>query len=113
MTRSYQTVGPDGVASLTPPISDYVNAYSLAASTAETVTWPSWATHCNIVGVSGVDYYVRTGGTATVPSSDTTDGTASARNVAQRQRGQGEASFSIISASATVVTIEFWGGNYA
>lgn len=109
MTRPYETTGPGGVAALTPPISDYVNAYALAASTAETITWPEGMTHCNIVGVSGVDYYVRTGGTATVPSADTTDGTASARNVAQRRRHENENSFSIISASATVITVEFWG----
>lgn len=109
MTREYLTSGPGGVGAMTPPLSDYVNAYALTASTAETVTWPSWATHCNIVGVSGTDYYVRAGGTATVPSSDTTDGTASARNVAQRSRSENEASFSVISASDTVITVEFWG----
>lgn len=110
MTREYITSFTDGVGNLTPPISDHVNSYSLTADTAETVTWPDGMTHCNIVGVSGVDYYVRTGGTATVPSADTTDGTASARNVAQRKRAESETAFSIISASDTVVTVEFWGG---
>lgn len=111
MTRSYDTTGPGGVGALTPPISDYVNSYALTASTAKTITWPAGMTHCNITGVSGVDYYVRGGGSAaTIPSSDTTDGTASARNVAQRKRSENENTFSIISASATVITVEFWGG---
>lgn len=109
MTRQYKTIGPGGASSFTPPLSDYVNSYALAASTAETITWPEGMTHCNIVGVAGVDYYVRAGGTATVPSADTTDGTASARNVAQRARYESEVSFSIISAYATVITVEFWG----
>lgn len=111
MTRPYNTEGPGGVAALTPPLSDYVNAYSLAAATAETINWPAWATHCNIVGVTGSDYYVRADGSAaTVPSADTTDGTASARNPAQRKRSENENSFSIISSDAQVVTVEFWGG---
>ena len=109
MTRSYDTTGPGGVGALTPPISDYVNAYALAANTAETITWPAGMTHCNIVGEDGTDYFVRAGGTATVPTADTTDGTASARNVAQRQRTENETSFSVISASATILTVEFWG----
>lgn len=104
--RAYNTTGPGGVGTLTPPLSNYVNAYSLAVDTAETITWPNGAQYCNIVG-DGNDYYVRSGGTATVPSADTTDGTASARNPSQRQRGS-EASFSIISSVAQVVTVEFW-----
>lgn len=109
MAREYNTTGPGGASAMTPPVSDYVNAYALSASTAESITWPDWATHCNITGEAGVDYYVRTGGTATVPATDTTDGTASARNVAQRKRAHGEESFSIISGSSTIVTVEFWG----
>ena len=106
--KGYETLGPGNASSFTPPISNYVNSYLLAAATAETVTWPTGATHCNIVGVSGVDYYVSTG-TATVPAADATDGTASARNSAQRQRSEGEDGFSIISAAVTVITVEFWG----
>ena len=41
MTREYLTSGPGGVGAMTPPLSDYVNAYALTTSTAETVTWPS------------------------------------------------------------------------
>lgn len=110
MSRKYTTSAKDGVGNLTPPLSDYVNIYALTADTAETVVWPEGMTHCNIVGVSGTDYYVRAdGNAATVPSTDVTDGTGSARNVAQRSREQDEASFSVISASDTVLTIEFWG----
>lgn len=105
----YNELGPGGTSSLTPYFSSYVNSYSLSANTAKTITWPTGAQFCNIVG-DGHDYFASTSGTATVPVGDVTTGLASARNVAQRQRGT-ESTFSIISATSQVLTIEFWSGN--
>lgn len=105
----YNELGPGGSSSLTPYNSSYVNSYSLSVDTAKTVTWPTGAQFCNIVG-DGNDYFVCTSGTATIPAGDVTTGLASARNVAQRQRGI-ESSFSIISHTAQVITVEFWSGN--
>lgn len=112
--RLYEKPGTDNLKAITPPLSDYVNHYVLAADTAEQVEWPDGAMFCNITGVSGEDYYVRAGGQkATVPSADVTDGTGSAMNPSQRSRAKAdgilEESFWIISASITTVTIEFWG----
>lgn len=104
----YETVGPGGVGTVSPPLSDYVNQYSMDGSAAQTVAWPTGATFCNISAVS--DYWVRSGGTAVVPAAGITNGTGSALNVAQRRRQEGELSFSIITSTAQKITVEFWGG---
>jgi len=109
--RRYVMGERQGNLDMTPPIADYVNAYALLANTAVTVTWPADADKCNIVGDPAVPYYVRVGGTAVVPTTTITDGTASAQNVAQRMRQAGEASFSIVAGDATLVTIEFWSND--
>lgn len=88
-----------------PPMSKYVNSYALAAGVAETVTWPTGYEFCKIQGTD--NYWIRSGGTAAVPTTDVTDGTASAMNASERKR-DGDTSFSIISTNAQVVTIEFW-----
>lgn len=109
MSRQYQTVGPDGAATLSPPHSDYINQYSMNGSAAQTVTWPSWATFCNIAGTA--NYYVGAAGNAAIiPAAGITNGTGSALNVAQRRRSENETSFSIISGTAQYITVEFWGG---
>jgi hypothetical protein len=103
--RAYDTTGPDGKSSLTPPFSDYVYNYSLAANTAESITWPTNANRVNLA--CQAPYWVRVGGTAAVPVADVVDGTGSALNSAQRRRGS-ESSVSIISATAQVCSAEFW-----
>lgn len=88
-----------------PPMSKYVNSYALAANTAETVTWPDGYEFCKIQGTD--NYWVSVGGTAAVPSTDITNGTASAMNVSERRR-DGDTSFSVISTNAQTITVEFW-----
>ncbi len=85
----------------------WVNARSLAANTAETETVPTGA---NMVIFSGnVDYYVNSTTTATVPG-DTTDGTASELNPECYIFSQDDApaTFSIIAASAGIVTASYY-----
>jgi hypothetical protein len=107
MSRAYNTLGPGGASTLTPPMSSYVNSYLLEASAVRDITWPTGMQFCNITG-GGYDYYARAEGEASVPSGDVLDGTASARNPGQRQRGENEQSFSIISETEQVITVEFW-----
>lgn len=106
--RQYETIGPGGVGTFSPPVSDNVNQYSMNGSAAQTVTWPNGATFCNISATA--NYWVRTGGAAVVPAAGIADGTGSALNSSQRKRGDGENSFSIISSTVQYITVEFWGG---
>jgi hypothetical protein len=84
------------------PSADGVNALSLAANVAETVTIPTGA---NIVRIAATaDIYIKAGGTATVPG-DTTDGTASeliktSGGAAEWRHLQGVSSLSVITAAA-------------
>lgn len=105
----YNQIGPGGTPTLTPPFSSYINVYSLIANTARAVTWPAGAQFCNITGDGTANYWTNTT-TAAVGSTSVTDGTGSALNTAQRQKGT-EAAFSIISASGMYVSVEFWAGN--
>lgn len=90
--------------------SDYINARSLAANTAERVTIP---TGYNFVVFSATaNYYVKVGDgtvTATVPG-DTTDGTASELNpLAYLVNQEGtETHISIISPDNCIVTLAFY-----
>lgn len=102
----YSTGGPGGMATLTPPMTKYVNSYALAANTAETITWPAGAQWCNISAAS--PFWVNANTTATIPSTDVTTGLASAYNIGQRAKGP-ESSFSIISATSQQISVEFWG----
>ena len=103
---TYSTNGPGGMATLTPPMSRWVNTYALAANTAESITWPAGALWCNISG--SAPYWTNANTTATIPATDVTTGLASAYNIAQRGKGP-EAAFSIISSSAQQISVEFWG----
>jgi hypothetical protein len=92
--------------------STYVDARSLAASTAKTVTVPTFPLAPGsflvlVFSANCTDYYVRYGGTATVPSGDVTDGTASERNPSAMQLVQGD-SLSIISPTTCIVTISYY-----
>jgi hypothetical protein len=106
--RPYNTGGPDGQASLTPYLSDYVNNYALAAATAETVTWPSGYQWANIACPS--PFFASLSASISVPSADVTDGTGAALQAAQRRRGS-ETAFYLISSIAQVCSVEFWGAN--
>lgn len=103
--NTFYTKGPDNVGTLAPPISDYVNSYALAANTAETITWPTGAVYCNISAQA--PFWINSTTTATIPSTDVTNGSASTLNPAQRKRGS-ESSFSIISSSSQQISVEFW-----
>lgn len=86
------------------PFSDAINALSLAANTAESITIPSGARYVIFSGTA--DFYVKSGGTATVPG-DTTDGSASELNPTMRDL-KDVTTLSVISASACVVTAAFY-----
>lgn len=87
------------------PPSGYVQARSLAASTAETITPPTDARFVLISCTANV-YVAFNSGTATVPS-DTTDGTASELNPTMR-RISSSATISVISPVAAVCTAAFY-----
>lgn len=90
--------------------SDYVNARSLSASTAERVTIP--AGYNFVVFSATANYYVLVGDsnvTAAVPG-DTTDGTASELNPLSylvNQEGT-ETHISVISPDSCVITLAFY-----
>jgi len=90
---------------LSLPLASYVDNLTLAASTAETVTVPAGAQAVNIR--SDVDLWVRTGGTATVPSGDTTDGTGMALNPGFRLVYPTQ-TFSIIAGATCHVSLEWY-----
>ena len=92
------------------PFTDTINALSLGAGVAETMTVPSGA---HFVAMSATaDFYAKwtaagtTATAATVPG-DTTDGTGAALNPTLRRVSPGD-SISVISAVACVVTFEFF-----
>jgi len=87
------------------PFSDSINALALAANTAETLSIPAGARFAVFSGT--VDFYVKTGGTATVPG-DTTDGSAAELNPTMRDI-TGASLISIISAATCIVTVAFYG----
>lgn len=106
---SYDTLGPGSASTLTPPISNYVNVYAMDGSTARTVTWPASGRYCSISAPSGPFWVRADGPAAVIPVADVLDGTGSALNVSQRQRAHASGpSFSIISSTVQLITIEFW-----
>lgn len=106
--RSYNMTGPGGVTTLTPQISDHVFSLALSAGNPKTVNWPDGSQWLNITG-DGNDYYISVTGAASIPPEvDVVNGTASAKNTSQRQRGE-ENSFSVVSPVDQILTIEFWG----
>ena len=94
-----------------------INAYVLTQSVAESITVPSFSSdgieaNREVVVVfspsTNCTWYYRSGATATVPSADTTDGTASARNPAALRMRQ-SASISAISPDTDCkITVEFY-----
>ena len=86
--------------------SSYVNAQVLAANVAETVTWPDGACICLLS--ANADYYTNTRGTAAVPVTDVTDGSASELNTVVITKRGGQTAFSIVSGVACIVTESFY-----
>lgn len=82
----------------------YVNALSLAVSTAESFTVPAGAQYVNFSATA--NFYANFTTTATVPG-DTTDGTASVLNPGLRSL-EGATAVSVISAAACIITAEFF-----
>ena len=94
-----------------PPMSRYVTHTVLTINTAATITVPTGYSFVNPVSNSVI--YINCVGTAVVPAGAVTDGTGSAMSLGARYVGasSGQAaltSFSIISASAAIVTFEWW-----
>lgn len=86
------------------PVSDAINAVSLAANTADSIAIPSGAKF--VIFSATADFYLKADGTATVPGN-TTDGTASELNPTMRSINDVSA-LSVISASACIVTAAFY-----
>ena len=92
------------------PFTDTINALSLGAGVAETMAVPSGA---YFVAMSATaDFYAKwtaagTAATSAAVATDLTDGSASCLNPTLRRVSPGD-SISVISASACVVTFEFF-----
>ena len=81
---------------------DYVNHYTLTASTARDITIPS---NCSFAILSApVDFLHNTNGTAVIPASDVEDGTGSFLNIGYC-RVRGGDTVSVISASNSYITV--------
>lgn len=90
-----------------PFIPSYVIHRTLAGGVAETITPPAGARFCIFSGNSGLgDFYVRVGGTATVPSGDSSDGTSSFCNPGYCKVRPLE-DISVISSNAGILTVAF------
>ncbi len=81
----------------------YIDAMVLVANVAQTYTVPTGANYMNFSG--NTNFYVKIGGTATVPTATTATGSSSMLNPTLRSVG-GVTSVSIIAPSAGIVTIE-------
>lgn len=91
---------------IVPPAPNYVQNRVLAASTAETVTWPTGATVV-VFGRDG-DFWVRwDGSAAAVPSADVTDGGGSELNPTARSRN-GQSTFSVIAEDVRKLSMAFY-----
>lgn len=104
--RNIEVIQGNGSYALRCP--DYVDARVLAANTAESHTVPSGANY--VVFSATGDFYVKYNGTASVPSSDVTDGTASELNPDTRFLGTGVTSISVIAPAITNITLSFFKG---
>jgi|ETNvirnome_2_130_1030620.scaffolds.fasta_scaffold04011_2 hypothetical protein len=90
-----------------PLAAQYVDSLSLASGVAETVTPDQGA---NVVLLAAdADFWVRwDAGTATIPASDVTDGSAAEMNPDWRSL-EGVTTFSVIADVAAVLTLAFYG----
>lgn len=99
-----------GLHSYCLPAPDTVNAVSLSASVAESITIPSGAKY--VIFSATADFYANYSTTATVPG-DTTDGSASELNpTGRRLTGEGMnpavTAISVISADTCIITASFY-----
>jgi hypothetical protein len=85
--------------------SSHVDSKVLAAGVAETYTLPTGARWVTFSGTD--DFYVKPNAAATVPTGDTTDGSASSLNPHHRNC-EGITTLGIISARTCTVTMEFY-----
>ena len=96
--------------------SDTVNARVLAANTAESALVPPYTDSMGrtkfanyvLFSPKGCDFYAGFNGTAAVPASDVTNGSASEINPTIRYLGGSFASISLISDSACTVGLSFY-----
>ena len=98
-----------GQTTLIPPFPDYVDARVLAATVAETITPPAAASVIALCATD--DCWVDPSGTAVVPSTDVTDGTAAfllPAGVWMYLVLSGQTSCSIISEAAAKVSIMYY-----
>lgn len=105
--RSYHLqVAPGGVGAI--PIPDHVNNRVLAADTAETETAPTGYGPLIVRFEATASFWLRSGGTAAIPSADVTDGTGSMPDPYEFAVEAGE-TFSLISATdGCVVACMYW-----
>ena len=92
---------------VTPPDSDTINDVALTANTAATINWPAGSAYVNVA--CSAAYWTSLQSGISVPASTITTGLGAALNTAQRQRGAGENTFYIISATSQECSLEFWG----
>ena len=83
----------------------YINTYELTANTNKTITVPTGAKFA--LFCANADIWVRVGGTASIPSGDTTDGTGSELNPSIRYLGTAT-TIGVISTSAAKLSIMFY-----
>lgn len=92
------------------PLSQWVDARVVAANVSETVTVPAGAQFA--IFNSNIDFYIKSGGAAAVPAADVTDGTGSALNPQVIAVTPAD-TFGVISASAGIITISYYGSSAA
>lgn len=88
-----------------PPPCLQVNAYILTAGSAKTINIPTGA-KLMLLSCTG-DFYTNFQGTASVPSGDVTNGTASELNTRDRWI-DGYSSFSVVSPEDAKLTVSFY-----
>lgn len=98
-------VAADGSGALERP--EYKNAAVLTAGTAKSITVPANTGTVIFSATAGADFYVKYNGTATVPSSDVTDGSAPDINPTIRTLLPGD-TISVISSANCIVGAAFY-----
>ena len=100
-----------GRATFAPQPSDHVNAAVLAAATSENQAIPAGAVFVAF-GADAIFYakFGIAGVTAAIPSGDITDGTAPEVNPSVRRIPAGVTHVALISTTAQVVTLSYFGG---
>lgn len=105
----FSTGDAQGNAAACPPFATMVDDVDLPANTAVEVKWRDGYDFCLIAGAA--DYWGRIGGDAAIPTpggGGVSDGTGSVFRPAARRRTDKMAKFSLISATAQVVSVEWY-----